>query len=459
MADEPHSGENSVSEVPVSEGEAGRERPLREYLVSDLLRAISERDAVPEEEHVSEPLEAEALMRDAARERVTDIHLDSKAGGVMVRMRVDGIVHDGAYLAKEWGSRLMNQLKTMANFNPGARFSPEEGRITHEVDGKTLDLRVAHAPCLRGDKLSIRVFMPQPQVQQLHLLGLDEPGLEDIQSWLDTMSGLLLVVGPTGSGKTTTLYALLHKLRLHERNVVTIEDPVEYAIDGINQIQVDLRHGLAFADGVKAMLRMDPDYVMVGEIREAASAHAAISAATSGRALMSTVHCRDAVGVVDALRNYDLSDGEISSNVMLVVAQRLVRALCRNCGTLAPPDADDAGWLASLNREVPEQVGRAVGCEQCHGLGYQGRIGVFEVWRIDAEEYQLILEGADRRTLYHHLSQRGHRFLLDNGLAKARQGATTINELRALRGYGVLRAMDQVERAPHKITAVNSQIL
>jgi type II secretory ATPase GspE/PulE/Tfp pilus assembly ATPase PilB-like protein len=280
-------------------------------------------------------------------------------------------------------------------------------------------------------------------VEQLHRLGLDEPGLEDMQSWIDAMSGLLLVVGPTGSGKTTTLYALLHRLRLHERNVVTIEDPVEYEIGGINHIQVDPKHGLDFPEGVKAMLRMDPDYVMVGEIRDAASARAAINAAASGRALMSTVHCRDAVGVVDALRNHGLSGGDISANVMLVVAQRLVRVLCGHCRVMAPPDADAAAWLGSFDREVPGEVGRAVGCERCHGLGFQGRTGVFEVWRIDSEEYQMILEGADRRTLYRHLRGRGHRFLLDSGLKKAQQGITTIDELRVLRGYGVLRALDQ----------------
>lgn len=427
----------------ISEGEAGLDRPLHQYLVRDLMSVLADRETLPAGEVPAEPLEADAILRDALREGATDIHLDAREAGWMVRMRVDGIVRDGALLTDEWGAHLANQIKIMANFNTGARFFPEEGRFTHEVNGTEMDLRVARAPCLRGEKLSIRVFVPTQPVHRLERLGLEEPALEDLQSWLDAMSGLLLVVGPTGSGKTTTLYALLHRLRLHERNVVTIEDPVEFRVDGINQIQVDLKHGLDFSEGVKAMLRMDPDYVMVGEIRDEASARASISAATSGRPLMGTVHCRDAVGVVDALRNFGLSDGEISANVMLVVAQRLVRRLCTRCRSLSPPSADSVSWLASLGRKAPERVGHAVGCEDCHGHGYQGRIGVFEVWRIDAEEYQMILEGVDRRTLYRHLSKRGHPFLLDNGLKKAIQGLTTVSELRLLGGYGVLRAIDR----------------
>jgi general secretion pathway protein E len=440
MAEEISASEDSGG---AGAGDGGSGRPLRGYLVSELLRAVEERETRPEEELAGEPLEADALLRDAVRERATDIHLDGKVGGLVIRMRVDGLVYDGAQLPGAQGARLMNQLKTMANVTVGASFFPEEGRFTRESDGRMLDLRVAHAPCLSGDTLSIRVFSTPGPAQEIHQLGLEEPFLENIQDWIDGLNGLLLVVGPTGSGKTTTLYALLHRLRLHERNVVTIEDPVEYQVDGINHIRVDLKHGLDYAEGVKAILRMDPDYVMVGEIRDATSARAAVSAATSGRAVMSTVHCRDAVGAVNALRNYGLNGSEISANVMLVVAQRLVRTLCPHCRVMARPDAGTARWLSSLERTAPELLGAAVGCEQCHGLGYLGRTGIFEVWRIDAEEYQLILEEADRRTLYRHLRQRGHRFLLDNGLKKAQEGVTSSDELRILGGYGILRGMDQ----------------
>jgi len=280
--------------------------------------------------------------------------------------------------------------------------------------------------------------------KELSELGLREEGLEDIQEWLDNVSGMLLVAGPTGSGKTTTLYTLLHKLKRHERNVVTIEDPVEYEIDGINHIQVDAHHGLGFVEGMKAMLRLDPDYLMLGEIRDAASAHAAITAAASGHALMSTLHSRDAVGALDTLRNYGLNGQDISSTLMLVVAQRLVRRLCTQCRVAEAPTEEDRHWLERLGRSVPSEVWHPRGCKQCRDTGYKGRTGVFEVWRIDPDEYLLILEGSDRRTLYRNLARRGHRFLLDDGLDKVVEGITTLGELRSMGGFSALPTVDTV---------------
>jgi type II secretory ATPase GspE/PulE/Tfp pilus assembly ATPase PilB-like protein len=276
---------------------------------------------------------------------------------------------------------------------------------------------------------------------QLQDLGLHAEGLEAIHEWLGHVSGMLLVAGPAGSGKTTTLYALLHKLKLHERSVITVEDPTEYQVDGINHIQIDKLHGMNFVEGVKAMLRLDPDFLMLGEIRDNDSAHAALTAASSGRALMSTLHSRDAVAVVETLRNYGLTGHEISANLMLVVSQRLVRLLCPHCRVKAGPNNEEKHWLHGLGRPAPRKVWHARGCEQCHGVGFKGRTGIFEVWRIDAEEYQLILDDADRRTLYRHLTGRGHRFLLDDGLAKAAEGLTTLSELRTIGGHNVLRTL------------------
>jgi type II secretory ATPase GspE/PulE/Tfp pilus assembly ATPase PilB-like protein len=418
-------------------------RPLRKHLVSELLQAIDEREEQPDEKELEYPSEVDGLLRDAVRERATDIHLDTKMEGVLVRMRKDGVVLDAAFLPLDQGRRLTNQLKILANLNPVTGYLPEEGRTTYDLDGQMLDLRLAHAPCLRGDKLSIRLFGPFVVPQQLHELGLVDERLEHIRDWLDNMSGMLLVTGPTGSGKTTTLYALLHRLKLRERNVVTIEDPVEYEIDGINHIQVDKVNGLGFAEGMSAMLRLDPDYLMLGEIRDTASANAAITAAASGHAMMSTLHSRDAVAAVDVLRNYGMSGHDISANLMMVVAQRLVRVLCPNCRVEEAPTKDEERWLTLLGREVPERVWHARECEHCNGLGYQGRTGVFEVWRIDSEEYQLLLDEADRRTLYRHLAERGHHFLLDDGLEKAKQGITTLDELRVMGGFSVLHNFDE----------------
>lgn len=418
------------------------QRPLRSELVTSLMQTFEE--SVYEEEYEASLL-AEALLRDAVRERATDIHLDSQVDGTLVRFRIDGMVLDAILLNKPYGQRLSNQFKTMARLSPVIRFFPEEGRITHKVDDEMLDLRLSHAPCLRGDKISIRLFVPHEVPKELSQLGLREEGLEDIQEWLDNVSGMLLVAGPTGSGKTTTLYTLLHKLKRHERNVITIEDPVEYEIEGINHIQVDSQHGLGFVEGVKAMLRLDPDYLMLGEVRDAASAHAAITAATSGHALMSTLHSRDAVGVLDTLRNYGLDDQDISTTLILVVAQRLVRKLCTACRVSEAPTEEDKHWLRRLGRKVPRKVWHSSGCKECRHTGFQGRTGVFEVWRVNQDEYQLILDGADRRTLYRNLARRRHRFLLDDGLDKVMEGVTTLGELRSMGGFSALPTVDTVK--------------
>ncbi len=416
-------------------------RPLHDQLAASMLDMIQQQ-LVDDNTAASAPLLAEALIRDALRERATDLHLDSHAEHILVRMRIDGVVHDAALLDLAVGKQLVNQLKNLALLNPVTRFVAEDARITHEIDGRSLDLRVTRAPCLHGDKLSIRLFDLPATPYQLHQLGLHAQGLEELENWLGHVSGMLLVSGPSGSGKTTTLYALLHKLRLHERSILTVEDPVEYQVDGINHIQIDKFHGMDFVEAVKAMLRLDPDYLMLGEIRDSESAQAALTAASSGRALMSTLHSRDAVAVVETLRNYGLSGHEISANLMLVVSQRLVRRLCPHCRVESGPNNEEKHWLHELGRTIPDKVWHARGCEQCQGVGYKGRMGIFEVWRIDAEEYQLILDNADRRTLYRHLAGRGHRFLLDDGLAKVAEGMTTLTELRSTGGYNVLRSLE-----------------
>ncbi len=424
-----------MNEIDTAEELEGR--PLRNYLASNLMQAIEESG----HGRATAPL-ADALLRDALRERATDVHIDSQTQDLLVRMRIDGVVHDALRLDKAIGQQLSNQLKNLARLDPVTRFVAEDARISYEIDGNEVDVRLTRAPCLHGDKLSIRLFEIPSTPYQLDELGLHAEGLEQIQEWLGNISGMLLVAGPAGSGKTTTLYALLHRLKLHERNIITVEDPVEYQVDGINHIQIDKFHGMNFVEGVKAMLRLDPDYVMLGEIRDSDSAHAALTAASSGRALMSTLHSRDAVAAVEALRNYGLNGHEISANLMLVISQRLVRRLCPHCRVQAGPNNAEKHWLHELGRAMPEKVWHARGCDECNGVGYRGRIGVFEVWRINAEEYQLVLDEADRRTLYQHLAARGHPFLIDDGLAKVAEGVTSLSELRGMGGYGALRDLD-----------------
>lgn len=420
--------------------EKNKVRECREDLLLELLSALEKRGVSVDEDEFQYPLEAVSLLRDAVRERASDIHLDAQVEGVLVRLRIDGTLFDGALLEHSAGKLLGNQLKVMCGLDSVTKYIPEEGRSTHEVDGRLLDLRMTHGPCLNGDKISVRVLEPKLAPLSLAQLGLRSTALENMQDWLDDIYGMLLVAGPTGSGKTTTLYALLNTLKLHKKNIVSIEDPVEYQVYGINHMQVDTRHGLGFPEGVKAILRMDPDYVMLGEIRDAASAKAAIIAAASGRPLLSTIHSRDATGVIDVLRNYSLNDHEISSNLVMVVAQRLVRLLCPECRKKGRPTRQERRWLALLGRKVPGNVWHAKGCDACRGLGYKGRTGVFEVWRVRADDYNLILQGIDRKQLYAHLREQGHIFMLDDGLKKAAEGLTSLDELRGLSGLSAFQS-------------------
>lgn len=433
---------------PVSSALPGGESPddelmsrnFREDLVQELLRAIESRGACADEEELNHPFEAEGLLRDAAREHASDIHLDAQVDGVLVRLRIDGTVLDGTLLKHSVGKQLGNQMKVICGLDPVVRHLPQEGRATYEVAEGLWYLRMAFAPCLTGDTISVRILDARLVPRTLAQLGVRSPAIENMQDWLDDIHGMLIVAGPTGSGKTTTLYAMLHSLKLHQKNIVSIEDPVEYQVPGINHLQVDAKHGLGYPEGIAAILRMDPDYVMLGEIRDAASARAAVIAAASGRPLLSTIHSRDATGVVEVLRNFELNDHEISSHLVMVVAQRLVRLLCPGCRQQEEASQRERRWLELLGKQVPERVWHAKGCDACRGLGYQGRTGVFEVWRVRSDDYSLILQGTDRKRLYEHLREQGHVFMLDDGLSKAAEGLTSLDELRGLGGLSAFQA-------------------
>ncbi|MDY7108115.1 MAG: ATPase, T2SS/T4P/T4SS family [Planctomycetota bacterium] len=406
-------------------------RPAQEELTRLLLDAVStESEATAEAAPDEQPALAEALLRDSMRELASDIHVDPQPTGFRIRLRIDGVVHDGALLAPAEGARLVNQIKAMASIDPVTMFMPAEARIRREIDDRRLDLRVTLAPCLDGPKFAIRVLERQRVEQRMDELGLSERDYQRIRDWLGMLTGMFVVAGPTGVGKTTTLYALLHEMKLLERCIITLEDPVEYSIEGVNQIQIDEEQALDFPTGIKAALHLDPDYLLVGEMRDAPSARAAMDAATAGRTLLTTVHSKDAVGAITAMRNLGLADHEIAASTSIVVAQRLVRRLCPQCRREAEPTEQDRRWLEALGAGTPEKVWEPVGCDACNQLGFRGRIGVFEVWVLDDDDRKRLTDHADSLTLRDHLVGRDHHFLLDDALAKAEAGITSLSELR-----------------------------
>lgn len=375
---------------------------------------------------------AEMLLSDAVQARVSDIHLEPTHGGARIRFRIDGAMWDAEELPGEEARVVINQFKAMANLDPIVRFTPRDAHAACTLAVGKIDVRIAIAPAVGGELVTVRLLDHQRLERNIRDLGLSDRNLRLLDEWLEETNGMFLSSGPTGSGKTTTIYALLHELKHHDRCVVTLEDPVEYHISGVSQIQVDQLHHLSFGEGIKAILRHDPDLLMMGEIRDRLSAHAGVDAALSGRVLLSTVHSRDAVGVVTALRNWGLHDHEIAESLSVVVSQRLVRKICAHCKHEAAPSEDELRWTERRRLPAPKRVWRAKGCAKCHNLGYSGRIGVFEFWRLDAEDYHALLSHTAEYRIRQMLESKGHSTLLKDAFDKALAGVTSLGEIRAI---------------------------
>ena len=405
---------------------------LRTALVRDLLAEL--RRLAEETGTLDTPDLAYALVLDAQRERASDVHIEPRSDNYRVRLRIDGFLHDAAILNVPHARILLNQFKAISDLDPIMRFTPKDTRATVMLPKGKLDLRLALAPCQHGEKLAIRLLDPTRLERSIRELGLAPAMLEQLEQWLENVSGMFLAAGPTGSGKTTTIYALLHELKFRNKSIVSLEDPVEYQIDGITQIKVDELHHVDFAEGVKAILRLDPDFLMLGEMRDEASARSAINAALSGRALLSTIHCRDAVGAVTTLRNWDILDQEIAESLVVVVAQRLVRRLCEKCRRETKVSDADAKWFDTLKIPPPQTRWVPAGCKHCNQIGYFGRIGIFELWRLDEADYHSILTHSDEHSLRRALSRRREQNILTDAAQKVASGVTSLKEVRAMSG-------------------------
>lgn len=374
----------------------------------------------------------ERIITEAAEARATDIHIDPYRDEYMVRFRIDGKLRNHQLLDYDIGVSLINQFKAVVGIEPGTTFLPRGERLKTTFGNRELDLRITLVPCLSGPKIAIRVLDPSNVARVIPRLGLQTEERDQLEAWTRSLNGMILVTGPTSSGKTTTLYSLLHEIAEESRHVVTIEDPVEYEIDGINQIQVDKRHQLDFAEGVKTALRLDPDCVMVGEIRSRTAAAEAVNAAVQGHVVMATMHSRDAVSAVTRLRNFDIENHQIATSLGVVVNQRLVRKLCSECKKEIALNDDiraffDRNWVAP-----PSRVFTAKGCDACQGTGYLGRTGIFEIWNLNETDYQLILNDADEQAIREHLRREEHGFILRDAAKKLYEGVTSFEELQHL---------------------------
>lgn len=370
------------------------------------------------------------LFIEAIKSRATDVHIDPLVGGYTVRFRIDGALREVHTLNKEQGIKLVNQIKADVGIETGTIFQPVGVRRKWKVGENTVDLRVTLVPCISGPKIAIRILDRARLELRLPNLGLRESDEKRLERWSSELDGMILVTGPAGSGKTTTLYSLLHELTRKSRHVITVEDPVEYEIDGINQIQVDERHDLGFAQGIKASLRLDNDCLMVGEIREPEAAAQAVIAAIQGHVVIATMHSRDAASAVTRLRNFGLKDYQVAAALGVVVNQRLVRKLCRDCRDLPEASQEVVDYFESRNTVAPKRVGMPCDCEKCDGTGYHGLTALFEVWNLGEEDYRSVLRGDDEEELRRRMKEAGHRNLLDDAAAKTGEGIISLEDIK-----------------------------
>jgi general secretion pathway protein E len=336
------------------------------------------------------------LIAEAVRTGASDIHVEPYEANLVVRFRVDGVLREVLTLQQRLAPLIVSRVKVMARLDIAEKRLPQDGRIGLALGGKTLDVRVSTLPSRAGERVVMRILDKDQAGLQLSDLGMTPRTLDAFRAALREPNGIVLVTGPTGSGKTTTLYAGLQLLNDQTRNILTVEDPVEYAVEGVGQTQVNPKVGLTFAQGLRAILRQDPDVVMVGEIRDAETAQIAVQASLTGHLVLSTVHTNDAAGAVTRLRDMGVEPFLLASTLRLIAAQRLVRRLCPDCRTETKAEAATARLIGA---RAGARVFQAVGCTRCSGTGYVGRIGVYETVRVDDRVRRLIAEGADEAAI------------------------------------------------------------
>jgi len=367
-----------------------------------------------------------SLLFQAVKERASDIHIEPYEKELEVRFRRDGVLTSVISPPKAVQDALISRVKIMSRLDIAEKRLPQDGRIRLLVAGNDVDARVSTVPTAFGERAVIRLLDRRGGQVALPELGLGPDQEAELASLLARSTGIILATGPTGSGKTTTLYAALNRINYHERNVITVEDPVEYQLKGVGQIQVNSKIGLTFASGLRSVLRQDPDVIMVGEIRDAETAAMAIQASLTGHLVLSTLHTNDAPTAATRLVDMGVEPFLLSSSLLAVIAQRLVRVLCPSCKEERPATPEEK---AHFSGEAPESLWKGVGCPRCLGTGYRGQIGVFEFMRVDQEMRTLLLKSPDASTIRRHALSMGMITLKEDGIRKAASGITSLEEV------------------------------
>jgi type II secretory ATPase GspE/PulE/Tfp pilus assembly ATPase PilB-like protein len=374
------------------------------------------------------------LIYEAVQNRVTDIHLEPKGSSVAVRYRIDGILHNTEPLPRDLGGTTISAIKVLSNMDISEKRRPQDGSFSAELPGKMIDLRVATNPSVRGERMMMRLLDRSQGLIAMENLGLTKRMQDELLKFTSSPNGMLIVTGPTGHGKTTTLYALLNKIDAFQRNVVTVEDPVEYHLDNISQTPINVKAGITFAGTLRSMLRQDPDVILVGEVRDQETADIAMQAAMTGHLVMSTVHTSDATSAMFRLLDLGVEPYLISTALTSILSQRLVRVLCNNCKAPYRPNKEFLD-KAGLPADRIEVLYRSVGCERCQGTGFFGRTGIFELLTMNDELRDIVKQSPSVTEMYRAARKTGMRTLEEDGLLKVARGVTSVKELlRVTRG-------------------------
>lgn len=382
------------------------------------------------------------LLAGAIQSRASDIHIEAEASNIRVRYRIDGVLVPVATLKQELWPRIISRIKLMAGLKINITTIPQDGRITMYVVGDKIDIRVSTLPTAFGESVVMRLLRSTSTTITFDELGLRDRAYEQLTKEIERPNGMVVVTGPTGSGKTTTLYAILTRLNHPDSKIITLEDPIEYKLEGINQSQVDWSKNYTFVTGLRSILRQDPDVVMVGEIRDLETADTTIQAALTGHLVLSTVHTNDAAGAIPRFLSMGAKPYLLAPALNAIVGQRLVRRICSHCQTEDQPDPELLRRAIELLAAIPASSGYGVdpkkpmkfmkgaGCEQCHGLGYLGRIGIFEVLVVDENLEKVILNSqASEYQMREVGQQQGMITMVQDGLLKALDGITTVEEV------------------------------
>ncbi|MFQ3324840.1 MAG: general secretion pathway protein E [Pseudomonadales bacterium] len=372
-----------------------------------------------------------AMLVEALKRRASDIHIDTSKDKLTIRYRVDGVLQSAASVHRSIGHLLLSRIKVMSKMDIAEKRKPQDGRFSMQLLGTDMDVRVSSLPTKRSERIVMRLLAHGANNYELTNLGMDAQLLGSIKKLIAQPHGIILVTGPTGSGKTTTLYAALQSIDMLRRNILTIEDPIEYDIEGISQTQVNEKSGMTFASGLRSMLRQDPDVILIGEIRDNETASIGVQASLTGHLVLSTLHTNTAVGAITRLTNMGVESYLLASSLSAVMAQRLVRKLCDNCKIIRPITVHEIDIFNTYKLKPPQELAHPEGCAECNNTGFYGRSAVYELVIIDDKLKHLITKAESEQVIAQQLPN-DHRSLVTSGLEKVSNLETNIEEVLRL---------------------------